>query len=296
MDFHVCRSIGCYNLLCKIGDMMVSINREIAVSLSFMFFGASIIYSTYHINVLNGVNAIYTHNYIIPNFVSAVLFDWRGFDTLGECLILINSVLVTGMVFGRGLFKLEFLKEVYGKYNGSFKENDDSVDNDDSLTGFTPIIKVLAMPMSIILMVLGILVILGGHITPGGGFQGGSLIAGAYILAIVAYGAKECPLNFNHKFLETLETIGALTFMIFGVIGMLVSGYYLLNFHEIMGYAIFPSPSGLENSGIIPYLNTAVGLKVLAGLSTITFLLTGEKIIKKNISEDTKNNDLTDIN
>ncbi len=260
---------------------MASINREIAVSLSFMFFGASILYSVYNINVLEGVNAIYTHSYIIPNLVSAVLFDWRGFDTLGECLILINSVLVTGMVFGRGLFRVDFLKEVYGANSANDNDN-----NDDSLTGFTPIIKVLAMPMSIIMMVLGILVILGGHITPGGGFQGGSLIAGAYILAIVAYGAKECPINFNHKFLETLETLGALAFMIFGLLGMVVSGYYLFNFNELFGYNIFPSPVGLEGSGIIPYLNTAVGLKVLAGLSTITFLLTSEKVIKKHISEE----------
>jgi energy-converting hydrogenase B subunit I len=260
---------------------MVSINREIAVSLSFMFFGASILYSVYNINVLNGVNAIYIHNYIIPNFVSAVLFDWRGFDTLGECLILINSVLVTSMVFGRGLFKLDFLKEVYGT-------NNDNSTVDDSLTGFTPIIKVLAMPMSIILMVLGILVILGGHITPGGGFQGGSLIAGAFILTIVAHGVKNCPLKFSHKFLEVLETAGALTFMLFGIVGMVISGYYLLNIHDLFGISIFPSPVGLENSGIIPYLNTAVGLKVLAGLSTITFLLAGEKIIRKNISDDEK--------
>ena len=263
-----------------IGDIMpVSVNREIAVSLSFMFFGAAIFYSVYSINVVEGVNAIYTHTDIIPNLVSAVLFDWRGFDTLGECLILINSVLVTGMVFGRGLFNSEFLKEVYGN------QNDKPAKNIDDMGGFTPIIKVLAMPMSIILMILGIVVILGGHITPGGGFQGGSLIAAAYILAIISFGIKDCPMNFNHKSLETLESFGALTFLIFGILGIVVSGYYLFNFDSLFGMNIFPSPAGLENVGIIPYLNTAVGLKVLAGLSTITTLLTGEKVIMKNIAD-----------
>ncbi|AEH07181.1 MnhB domain-containing protein [Methanothermococcus okinawensis] len=256
-------------------------SREIAVSLSFMFFGAAILYSVYNINVVEGVNAIYTHNYIIPNFVSAVLFDWRGFDTLGECLILINSVLVTGMVFGRGLFNSEFLKEVYGINKNTTNNN---IKNGD-MGGFTPIIKVLAMPMSAILMVLGIVVILGGHITPGGGFQGGSLIAGAYILAIVSFGLKNCPVNFSHKFLETLESFGALLFLLFGVLGMVFSGYYLLNIHTLFGISIFPSPLGLEHAGIIPYLNIVVGLKVLAGLSTITTLLAGEKIIMKNIAD-----------
>jgi energy-converting hydrogenase B subunit I len=245
--------------------------REIAVFLSFVFFGSAILYSLFNISVVEGVNYIYTQNYIVPNLITAVLFDWRGFDTLGECMILVTSVLVTGMVFGRGLFETEFLKEVY---SGSKTE--------DTGLGFTSIIKVLAMPFSIILMALGISIILGGHITPGGGFQGGSLIAAAYILSIVAFGSKT-PIKFKHNFLESLESFGAILFMFLGVLGIIVSGYYLFNFGDLFGYPVFLSPAGLENTGIIPYLNIAVGLKVLAGLSTITFLLTGEKVVKDYI-------------
>ncbi len=246
--------------------------REIAVFLSFVFFGSAIIYSLFNINAVQGVNYIYTQNYIVPNLITAVLFDWRGFDTLGECMILVTSVLVTGMVFGRGLFETEFLKEVYS----------DSKTESENENGFTSIIKVLAMPFSILLMALGISIILGGHITPGGGFQGGSLIAAAYILSIVAFGSKT-PIKFKHHFLESLESFGAILFMSLGVLGIIVSGYYLFNFGDLFGYPVFLSPSGLENTGIIPYLNIAVGLKVLAGLSTITFLLTGEKVVKDYI-------------
>jgi len=247
-------------------------NREIAVSLSFIFFGAAILYSLLNINVVEGVNYIYAQNYIVPNLVTAVLFDWRGFDTLGECMILVTSVLVTGMVFGRGIFNAEFLKEIYT----------DSEEESDTEIGFTSLIKVLAMPLSIILMALGISIILGGHITPGGGFQGGALIAAAYILSIVAFGTST-PIKFKHHFLEVLESFGALLFMSIGLLGIIVSGYYLFNFGSFLGYPVFISPVGLENTGIIPYLNIAVGLKVLAGLSTITFLLTGEKVVKNYI-------------
>jgi energy-converting hydrogenase B subunit I len=268
-----------------------NMGREVAVGLSFMFFGTAILYSLYGMSVLEGVNAIYlsSGNYIIPNLVSAVLFDWRSFDTLGECLILVNSVIVVGMVFGRGLFSLEFLKEAYGKKQDNNEQQKQEEEFEKTHTidyGFTPLIKVLAMPMSIILMVLGVIVILGGHITPGGGFQGGALIAAAYILAILGFGTKNCPINFSHHYLETLETFGALTFMILGLAGMVISGSYLFNFNELFGMNIFPSPAGLDFVGIIPYLNTAVGLKVLAGLSTITFLLTGEKVILGNIKDD----------
>jgi len=259
---------------------LVSLSREVAVSLSFLFFGSAILYSVYNLNIVEGVNAIYTHNYIVPNYVTSVLFDWRGFDTLGECLILITSVMVIGLVFGRGLLNNTFLKEVY------MNENNKYDGYGINLTGFTPIIKVLAIPMSIVLMVLGVLIILGGHLTPGGGFQGGSLIAGAYILAIVSYGLIKNPIDFNHHFLEKLETFGALTFMILGLVGMFVSGYYLFNFDSLFGYNIFPSPNNVGYVGIIPYLNIGVGLKVLAGLSTITFLITGEKVVFDNIKND----------
>ena len=47
------------------------------------------------------------------------------------------------------------------------------------------ILKLVSLPISIILICLGIMTILGGHITPGGGFQGGAMIAAGVILSIV---------------------------------------------------------------------------------------------------------------
>ena len=45
-------------------------------------------------------NAIGTQ--LAPNMVTLVVFDWRGFDTLGESLILVTAVLVVLLVFGKG--------------------------------------------------------------------------------------------------------------------------------------------------------------------------------------------------
>lgn len=42
---------------------------------------------------------------IVPNMVTLVVFDWRGFDTLGESLILVTAVLVVLLIFGRGQIK-----------------------------------------------------------------------------------------------------------------------------------------------------------------------------------------------
>ena len=44
--------------------------------------------------------------HIAPNMVTNVVFDWRGYDTLGEALILVTAVVVVLLVFGRGMVNL----------------------------------------------------------------------------------------------------------------------------------------------------------------------------------------------
>ena len=72
------------------------------------------------------------------------------------------------------------------------------------------ILKIISLPISIILICLGIMTILGGHITPGGGFQGGAMIASGVILSILVYGIGNSPLEFSHAYIEILESVGAL--------------------------------------------------------------------------------------
>ena len=59
------------------------------------------------------------------------------------------------------------------------------------------ILKLISLPISIILICLGITTILGGHITPGGGFQGGAMIASGVILSVIVYGVGNSPLEFS---------------------------------------------------------------------------------------------------
>ena len=51
-----------------------------------------------------GISYIYNWvgPHIAPNMVTIVVFDWRGYDTLGEVLILVSAVIITLLVFGRG--------------------------------------------------------------------------------------------------------------------------------------------------------------------------------------------------
>ena len=151
------------------------------------------------------------------------------------------------------------------------------------------ILKIISLPISIILICLGIMTILGGHITPGGGFQGGSMIASGIILSILVYGLGNSPLEFSHAYIEVLESIGALGFIIFGLIGLFVGGFFLynvgadiLNIVPASIQSILHYPD-VTNAGIIPYLNIFVGLKVFVGLSSIVIAFAGfKKIVEES--------------
>ena len=147
------------------------------------------------------------------------------------------------------------------------------------------ILKLISLPISIILICLGIMTILGGHITPGGGFQGGAMIASGVILSILVYGVGNSPLEFSHAYIEILESVGALGFIVLGLIGLFVGGFFLYNGGtdllnvvpaNIQNVLHYPD---VTNAGIIPYLNIFVGLKVFVGLSAIVIAFAGFKKI-----------------
>ena len=147
------------------------------------------------------------------------------------------------------------------------------------------ILKLISLPISIILICLGVMTILGGHITPGGGFQGGAMIASGIILSILVYGIGNSPLELSHLYIEVLESVGALGFVVFGLIGLFVGGFFLYNVGTDL-FNIVPSSiqtilryPDVTNAGIIPYLNIFVGLKVFVGLSSIVIAFAGFKKI-----------------
>lgn len=145
------------------------------------------------------------------------------------------------------------------------------------------ILKLISLPISIILICLGITTILGGHISPGGGFQGGAMIASGIILSILVYGLGNSPLELSHAYIEVFESIGALGFIIFGLIGLFVGGFFLYNVGTDLFNIVPPAIHNAlhypdsTNAGIIPYLNIFVGLKVFVGLASIVIAFEGFK-------------------
>lgn len=154
------------------------------------------------------------------------------------------------------------------------------------------LLKLIAYPISFIMIGYGAMTILGGHITPGGGFQGGAMMASGAILCILTYGLKDNPFSLSHERMSIVEGVGALCYVLLGLCGLFYSGSFLYN----LGTNIYGLvPAGIEtifnfpdavHAGIIPYLNIVVGLKVFMGLTTLVILFYGVTKFKEDYIDD----------
>jgi energy-converting hydrogenase B subunit H len=80
--------------------------RNLIAGISLALFAVTLFESIYGFKKVLYPGISYLYNWvgpqIAPNMVTIVVFDWRGYDTLGEALILVSAVIVTLLVFGRG--------------------------------------------------------------------------------------------------------------------------------------------------------------------------------------------------
>ncbi len=139
----------------------------------------------------------------------------------------------------------------------------------------TVIIKGTTKYLAPLILTFGAYVILHGHLTPGGGFQGGAVFASGLALLIVANKYDEVKKAFEKVPLSKLESAGALSFLGIATIGLM--GYtFFKNVIANSGFPIFGehtplgiNPGYLNTGGTLPYMNIFVGAKVLAGLTSI---------------------------
>ena len=96
-----------------------------------------------------------------------------------------------------------------------------------------------------------------GHLTPGGGFQGGAIIATGVLLMFMSYRSFDV----NHKALTYMESLAGITFVVTGLAGLIWGGSFLQNFLPL------GVPNELFSAGVIPIIYIAVGIKVGAELT-----------------------------
>jgi multicomponent Na+:H+ antiporter subunit B len=117
-----------------------------------------------------------------------------------------------------------------------------------------------------LVLVFGIYIITYGHLTPGGGFQGGMILVGAVMSFYLAYG-YDIVRRFRDEDLDLAEHVGALMYLLVGIAGLLVGASFLSN--VIKG----GDQGSLLSGGIVPVLNFVVGFKVTAGTLIVLLIL-----------------------
>jgi multicomponent Na+:H+ antiporter subunit B len=124
-------------------------------------------------------------------------------------------------------------------------------------------------------LVFGLYVVVHGHLTPGGGFQGGAVMATGTSLLLVARSFEDISSHIRKNAIKICEAIGLMMFLTAGLGGLFAGGSFLFNWLAHAGglfgvpVAHGPNPGLLNTAGLIPLLNVAVGIEVLGGLTII---------------------------
>ncbi|TVR68431.1 MAG: sodium:proton antiporter [Spirochaetaceae bacterium] len=182
------------------------------------------------------------------NVVTAILMDYRAFDTLGEATVIFASVAVAAAILGKP---------------GSPSNRTMGLLSRRQLSALLPLFFIFPL-----------FVIFHGHLSPGGGFQGGVSLAVLVILIHVAFGDRFGEEVIPHRILALSEYGAAIGLVGIGFVGIFQGSAYLANVA-----AGFPRGTAgtLASGGVIPLLNLLVGMKVAAGLSSIYVHLAGHE-------------------
>jgi multicomponent Na+:H+ antiporter subunit B len=179
--------------------------------------------------------------------VTAVNFDYRGFDTLGEEFILFAAVV--------GVASL--LRTLRGERER--RPDDDLPGRRAPETSLT--IRLIGLVLAGPTVLIGIYVVAHGHQTPGGGFQGGVILATALLLTYLSADYLTMRRVGPLQLIEAAEGAGAAGFVLLALSGLVAGGAF---FENVLGKG---TPGQLLSAGTIPLGNLAVGLAVTGGFA-----------------------------
>ncbi|MEU5988177.1 MnhB domain-containing protein [Spirillospora sp. NPDC047418] len=178
----------------------------------------------------------------ITNYVTAVMFDYRGLDTLVEEFILFTAVMGLVLLLRSGRDVAE-------------QRPRDIVTSDA--------VRTVGSTLSPVLLLFGLWVITFGYITPGGGFQGGVIASGGALMLWVAGSYRHFRRLSASTLLDASEGLGAAAYVAVGFIGLTAGAAFLTNTLPL------GSAGTLASSGTIAALNWAAGIEVMAAFVLI---------------------------
>jgi len=189
--------------------------------------------------VLTGIGVSVRH---ATDLVTALNFDIRGFDTVGEEFILFSSVV--GVVL--------ILRELRGEEEEVHQEESD----EHHFAGASASLRALALGLVPSAITVGIYVVVHGQLTPGGGFQGGVILAVGPLAVFLAGRYMSMKALAPTVLVEIGESLGAAGYALVGLGGLIFVGVFFKNFIPL------GIPGHILSAGQMPLASIAVGLEV----------------------------------
>lgn len=132
------------------------------------------------------------------------------------------------------------------------------------MNGMTIIVKKVTQLISSLIFMYGLYIIVHGHLTPGGGFAGGAILAGALILLILAFGSSVVNLRKEETQTTISESIAMIIIILLAIGGLLLGSHIFFNNYLPKGEI-----GELISAGTIPLYNIFIGMEVATALLTI---------------------------
>ena len=146
------------------------------------------------------------------------------------------------------------------------------------MKGMTIIVKTISSWVKVLIFLFGIYIIIFGHLTPGGGFAGGVILASSYVLLMLAFGREFAEENLSLPVASKLDCAGALLFAAIAMFGLFYgAASFFWNFIQQQYLADKETAFKLISAGTIPLANIAIGLKVGASLFLVVLVLSSFK-------------------
>jgi multicomponent Na+:H+ antiporter subunit B len=179
------------------------------------------------------------------NVVASITFDYRGFDTMGEEFILFAAVVGVAILLRAQRDEEEGQpeEEISGRHAPAASNA----------------VRAIGLAMVGPIVVFGIYVVAHGHLTPGGGFQGGVVLATGALLVYLSGEYVTLRRVRPESLIDAAESTGAGGYVVIGLLGLVVGTSFLDNFLPL------GQPGALLSSGTIVPINAAIGLEVAGG-------------------------------
>jgi multicomponent Na+:H+ antiporter subunit B len=184
------------------------------------------------------------------DIVTALNFDIRAFDTQGEEFILFVSVAGVTLL----------LRQLRGE-----DEQDQPAPGieEHTFAGASDGLRLASLILIPLVVAFGFYLVFHGQLTPGGGFQGGVVLAGAVILTFASGQMLSLRRTSPVSLLEAAEAAGAAAYALVAIGGLVFSVAAMANFLGI------GTAGSLLSGGTVPVLNVAVGIEVGSGITLI---------------------------